>query len=169
MLGPAQPAIESEDDLEVRAAPFYWLDEADRGARFPNTLRQVPMIWGEGARYGWFQWKQSQSGKDGHSPAEIEKAIEATPREHCKAMVEDLDEIWQELDILAKELNGQMGHTPRRSRACARPWANAGAWPSRSSSARERTCRSDDGGEGGKAGEETGPATRRGIVRRPAG
>ncbi len=30
------PAIESEDDLEVRAAPFYWLDEADRGARFPN-------------------------------------------------------------------------------------------------------------------------------------
>ncbi len=62
------PAIESEDDLEIRAAPFFWLDEADRGARFPTSLRQVPMIWGEGGRYGWFHWKQSQSGKDGLIP-----------------------------------------------------------------------------------------------------
>ncbi len=37
-----QPAIESEDDLEVRAAPFYWLDEADRGARFPNSCGRSP-------------------------------------------------------------------------------------------------------------------------------
>jgi type VI secretion system protein ImpA len=103
------PVIESEDDLEVRAAPFYWLDEADRGARFPNTLRQVPMVGGEGGRYGWLQWKQAQGGKDGIAPADIDKAIEATPREHCQAMVEDLTESWQEIDTLAKELNGKMG------------------------------------------------------------
>ena len=103
------PAIESEDDLEVRAAPFYWLDDPDRGARFPNTLRQVPMVWGEGARYGWLQWKQSQSGKDGISSADIEKAIQATPREQCQAVVDDLTEAWQELDTLAKELNDKMG------------------------------------------------------------
>ena len=103
------PAIESEDDLEVRAAPFYWLDDPDRGARFPNTLRQVPMVWGEDGRYGWLQWKQSQSGKDGISSADIEKAIQATPREHCQAVVDDLTEAWQEIDILAKELNGKMG------------------------------------------------------------
>jgi len=103
------PAIESEDDLEVRAAPFYWLEDPDRGARFPNTLRQVPMVWGEGGRYGWLQWKQSQSGKDGISSADIEKAIQATPREHCQAVVDDLTEAWQELDTLAKELNDKMG------------------------------------------------------------
>jgi type VI secretion system protein ImpA len=103
------PAIESEDDLEVRAAPFFWLDDADRGARFPNTLRQVPMVWFEGVRYGWLQWKQAQGGKDGISPAVIDKAIEATPREHCQAMLEDLTDGWQELDTLAKELNGKMG------------------------------------------------------------
>ena len=103
------PAIESEDDLEVRAAPFYWLDEDDRGARFPNALRQVPMVSGDGGRYGWLQWKQAQGGKDGISPADIEKAIDATPREHCQVLVEDLTEIWQELDTLAKELNGKMG------------------------------------------------------------
>jgi type VI secretion system protein ImpA len=103
------PAIESEDDLEVRAAPFFWLDDADRGARFPNTIRQVPMIWREGAQYSWLQWKQSQGAKSGITPADIDKAIEATPREHCQAMVEDLTESWQEVDILAKELNGTMG------------------------------------------------------------
>ena len=67
------------------------------------------MVRGEGGRYGWLQWKQSQGGKDGISPADIEKAIEATPRDHCQAMVDDLTESWQELDTLAKELNGKMG------------------------------------------------------------
>jgi type VI secretion system ImpA family protein len=67
------------------------------------------MVWGEGGRYGWLQWKQSQSGKDGISSADIEKAIQATPREHCQAVVDDLTEAWQELDTLAKELNDKMG------------------------------------------------------------
>jgi type VI secretion system protein ImpA len=103
------PAIESEDDLEVRAAPFYWLDDADRGARFPTTLRQVPMVWGDGGRYGWLQWKQAQGGTDGVSSADIEKAIDATPRDQCQAVLDDLTEIWQEVDTLARELNGKMG------------------------------------------------------------
>lgn len=103
------PAIESEDDLEIRAAPFYWLDEADRGARFPTTLRRVPMVWTDNDRYGWLDWKQSQGSKDGISPAEFEKAIQATPREQCQAMVDDLTESWQELDTLARELNGKIG------------------------------------------------------------
>ena len=103
------PAIESEDDLEIRAAPFYWLDEPDRGARFPFTLRQVPMVSGAEGQFGWLQWRQSQSGKDGISPADIEKVIQATPREHCQAMVDDLTEIWQELDALAKDLNSKIG------------------------------------------------------------
>ncbi len=67
------------------------------------------MIWGEGGRYGWFHWKQSQGGKDGLSPADIEKAVEATPREHCQAMIDDLTESWQELDTLARELNEKIG------------------------------------------------------------
>jgi type VI secretion system protein ImpA len=95
--------------MEVRAAPFFWLDEPDRGARFPTSLRQVPMVWGDGRRYGWLQWKQSQGGKEGISPADIEKAIQATSREHCQAKVDDLNEAWQELDTLARELNGKMG------------------------------------------------------------
>ncbi len=46
------------------------------------------------------------------------------------------------------------GSTPRRSRACGRPWANAGRWPSRSSRARGRTPSeagvAEGGGDGGR-------------------
>src|SRR5947209_2351025 len=31
------PPIESEDDLELRAGPFNWLDDPALGARFPST------------------------------------------------------------------------------------------------------------------------------------
>ena len=136
------PAIESEDDLEVRAAPFFWLDEPDRGARFPNTLRQVPMVWGEGegGRYSWLQWKQSQTGKDGISSADIEKAVQATPRDHCQAVVDDLNEAWQELDTLAKELNDKMGQYAPAFTGLRQALGECRCWPSRSCSARGRIC-----------------------------
>jgi type VI secretion system protein ImpA len=103
------PLIESEDDLEIRAAPFYWLDEQDRGARFPFTLRQVPMVSGSEGKFGWLEWRESQGGKGSISPGDIEKLIQSAPRAHCQAMVDDLTEIWQEIDALAKDLNGKMG------------------------------------------------------------
>ncbi len=143
------PAIESEDDLEVRAAPFYWLDEVDRGARFPNSVRQVPMVRGEGGRYGWLQWKQSQGGKDGISPADIEKAIEATPREHCQLMFDDLNEIWQELDTLARELNSKMGQYAPAFTGLRQAVGECRALRSRYFNARDRTCRSPPKGRGG--------------------
>ena len=104
------PVIESEDDLEVRSAPFFWLDEADRGARFPTAVRQVPMVTGEKGSFGWAQWKQSQSGAKGApAAADIDKAIQATPRDHCQAVVDDLTESWKELDSLSKALNEKVG------------------------------------------------------------
>jgi type VI secretion system protein ImpA len=103
------PAIESDDDLEIRAGPFYWLDEPDRGARFPNSLRHVPVVSGDGKQFSWFQWKNSQSGKEGVSTADFEKAVQAAERADCRAVVDDLTESWQELDTLAKDLNGKIG------------------------------------------------------------
>jgi type VI secretion system protein ImpA len=104
-----QPPVESEEDLEVRAAPFYWLDSEDRAARFPNSVRQVPIIVGGGAHYSWWQWKQSQGGKGGVTTADIEKAVEAAAREECQVTVDDLTEAAQELDGLTRELAGRMG------------------------------------------------------------
>lgn len=105
-----QPPIEGEEDLEVRAAPFYWLDDSDRGARFPNSLRQIPMIWGDGARFTWLQWKRAQSGKEeGLTTADIEKAVRAMPREECQTIYDDLTASSEELEALAGELNGRLG------------------------------------------------------------
>jgi type VI secretion system protein ImpA len=107
------PPIEGEEDLEIRAAPFFWLDEPDRGARFPNTLRMVPMLAGEDGAFGWLRWKQAQGGQGGISPVELEKAVQGATREHCQAMVDDLTRSGQELDALTEDLNGKLGqHAP---------------------------------------------------------
>ncbi len=103
------PAIESEDDVEVRIGPLHWLDEADRGARFPITLRQVPMLRGGKGSFSWFEWKDSQSGKSKISPADIESALQEMPREACETQFEDLKESVHELDALTTALRERAG------------------------------------------------------------
>jgi type VI secretion system protein ImpA len=103
------PPIESEDDVEVRTGPFHWLDEADRGARFPNTLRQVPILRGGDRRYSWFQWKESQSGQGEIKAADIEKALQEMPRELCQATADDLGQSWRELEALTQALQEKAG------------------------------------------------------------
>jgi type VI secretion system protein ImpA len=66
------------------------------------------MVWGEGGPYSWYDWKQSQSGRGGVTGADIEKAVQATPREHCQTIFDDLDEAWKELDSLTEELKGRL-------------------------------------------------------------
>src|SRR5581483_5608664 len=56
------PEIE-DGDLDLRAAPFFWLDDPDHGARFPNTVRGVPVVFGEGGAYNWQDWRLSQEGR----------------------------------------------------------------------------------------------------------
>src|SRR5262249_3896712 len=46
------PSIE-DGDVEVRAKAFNWLDDPDRGARFPITLRSVPLIDLGNANISW--------------------------------------------------------------------------------------------------------------------
>src|SRR5437870_2984877 len=74
------PVIE-DDDMDVRAGPFYWLDDPDKGARFPNALRMIPIVFGEAGSYTWIDWRQSQDGKGKVSREDFEKAIVATSRE----------------------------------------------------------------------------------------
>ncbi len=166
MLGPTATAHRERGGTGGGAAPFYWLDEADRGALFPNALRLVPMIGGETARYSWNDWKQSQSGRGVATTADIEKAVKVTPREHCQTTFEDLDEARQELEALTDELNGRLGtYAPALSglrqaldecRALAQQVLREvlklmGPEPSQ-----------DGGGEGAVPGEEKVPATRGG-------
>jgi type VI secretion system protein ImpA len=102
------PDIE-DGDLEVRAGPLNWLDDADRGARFPTTLRRVPMVFGEEGAFGWLDWRWSQDGRGDVSREAFEKAVAATPRQHCQTLTEDLAQCHDELRALEDTLRDRLG------------------------------------------------------------
>ncbi len=101
------PSIE-DGDLEVRAGPFNWLGDDGRGARFPYTLRTVPLFRGESGWVTLHDWVKIQEGKPGLSRDDFERAINSAPREECQALVDALqramDELTQLLDVLNKRL-----------------------------------------------------------------
>jgi type VI secretion system protein ImpA len=102
------PGIE-DGDLEVRAGPLNWLDDADRGARFPTTLRRVPLVFGEDGAYGWLDWRRSQDDRGDVSRESFEKAIAATPRPQCQTLTEDLAQCYEELKTLEDLLHDKFG------------------------------------------------------------
>lgn len=102
------PKIEEEDDLDTRARRFDWLDEVDRGAWFPSTLRLVPMMPPGPDGFGWQHWRDAQGGKSEVSSADIETAIQMCGREACESLLADLNESWEELDLLSQVLNQKM-------------------------------------------------------------
>lgn len=54
------PLVETEEDLETRAGPFNWLAEAERGARFPTTIRMLPIVMTSDQRVGVLDWSNSR-------------------------------------------------------------------------------------------------------------
>jgi type VI secretion system protein ImpA len=114
------PPIEEEDDIEIRAAAFFWLNDQDRGARFPHSLRAVPMVVDGETCYGWRQWKEAQRAPvDDYdqAPSQLkagfEKAVLATPRQNCQDCADDLKAALGELDALDRALDAAMGrHAP---------------------------------------------------------
>jgi type VI secretion system protein ImpA len=102
------PTVE-DGDLEVRAGPFHWLDEPDYGARFPTTLRSVPLVFFEGQGYGWLDWHRSQGGRGPISREDFEKAIQATPRPRVEAVADEISRGEAELAQLSRALEAKMG------------------------------------------------------------
>jgi type VI secretion system protein ImpA len=106
------PPIEEEGDVEVRAAAFFWLDDPDRGARFPSTLQMTALVSDDDNEYSVHVWRLMQKGDDASGPlkAGFEKAVLAAPREYCQNLVDDLEQGLKELDGLVYELNQRMGN-----------------------------------------------------------
>ena len=102
------PEITEEDDIDTRARRFDWLDDVDRGAWFPSSLRLVPMMPPGAEGYGWQHWRDSQGGKSKITGPDIEKAIQISSRDACEDLVEDLSQSWQELELLSQVLNARM-------------------------------------------------------------
>jgi type VI secretion system protein ImpA len=98
-----------DGDLEVRAGPFNWLGDDGRGARFPYTLRTVPLFQGEAGWYTLRDWKNIQEGKAGASRDEFERAMNSATREQCQALVDDLNRSVEEMTKLLGVLNEKLG------------------------------------------------------------
>src|SRR5437588_6434446 len=98
------PLIE-DGDLEARAGPFFLLDDADRGARFPNALRALPMIRGTNAQFSLLDWRHSQDRNGSVARDDVEKAIDSSDPAACKLLVEDVASSLAELNQLAASLN----------------------------------------------------------------
>ncbi|WP_406695644.1 type VI secretion system protein TssA [Singulisphaera sp. Ch08] len=105
------PPLEEGDDMEVRAAAFRWLDDPDRGASFPNTLRAVPLVLGDGAEYGWQDWRRSQDPRSGLTPETFDKARLVTPVESTREVVELLSAARTEFDGMVHALQERMGES----------------------------------------------------------
>src|SRR5262245_59124166 len=102
-----QPVI--EDDIEVRAAAFNWLDDPDRGARFPTTVRKVALVRsGEEEGFGWFHWKQVQDGRGQVNADQFERAVLATPAAYSQVALEDLSVALGEVDQITEVLAVRM-------------------------------------------------------------
>jgi type VI secretion system protein ImpA len=103
------PVIE-DGDIEPRVGAFNWLDDEVYGARFPNTLRVVPLTkGGEEQNYGWQQWKDAQESRGPVTADAFDRAVAATPREHCQSVVDDIGESVGELNDLSTALSTKMG------------------------------------------------------------
>jgi type VI secretion system protein ImpA len=103
------PPVE-DGDLEIRAAPFFWLDDTIRGARFPHTVRMVPLVSaGEGKQFGRFHWDQLKEPKAPISRDDFEKAAQAAPLAACETVAQHLAQSREELAGLTKSLNARFG------------------------------------------------------------
>ncbi len=105
------PPIEEEGDEEIRAAAFSWLDDADRGARFPLSIRTTPLVSSEGKGLSWKAWKDSTQASEDQEEAKLSftKAVQEAPREICQTVADDLSECLTEIVELDRVLEAKLG------------------------------------------------------------
>jgi type VI secretion system protein ImpA len=111
------PPIEEEEDVERRAGPFNWLDDPDKGARFPTTIRSIPLVTGKDGQYAWIDWKRSQDPKPPIPKEAIDKAILETPEGVCAGLAQDIAQSLEDLDKLTQSLKRKMGEQAEKLRA----------------------------------------------------
>jgi type VI secretion system protein ImpA len=105
------PPIEEEGDEEVRAAALAWLDDVDRGARFPVSIRATPIVGSEDKGLSWNDWKDSKqpSEQEEETKETFSKAVQEAPRETCQSVAEDLSECLTEIVELDRVLEEKLG------------------------------------------------------------
>ncbi len=97
------PILEDGETPEAREGPFKWLNQAGFGAKFPVTLRLIPLLSVGGKSYNLTDW-QSQDRRGA-----FEGAVDAATAEACQNVVDDLKASRQTLQALSNSLQEKMG------------------------------------------------------------
>jgi type VI secretion system protein ImpA len=125
------PELE-EGDPEVRAAPLYWLTDAQAGARLPGLIREVAITWpdnqGEAFSVASKQSLQTRAQREGEDSdayearareaqdraARFQAAVSATPDAFYIGLREDLAECFEEVRAAEKAIDEKLGveHSP---------------------------------------------------------
>ena len=106
------PIPDEDEGMDIRAGPFNWLSDADRGARFPGSVRDVPLVKVDSQPYSWQDWKRAQEGRGPVAEEEFTKAIPISPTvgEDLSQAVEELGRLDQALvNRLAADAPGMIG------------------------------------------------------------
>ena len=103
-MHPASPEMDEDADIDDRCGPFDWISEDSGGARFPPSVRAIPLVQLDGKTFGLIDWKLVQDGR-GVGKDTLDKAVSSTSREDCK---ETLDQLTATLEAFA-ELSNRLG------------------------------------------------------------
>jgi type VI secretion system protein ImpA len=112
------PRPRADGELGPLLAPLRWIDDPDRGALFPNSVRAVPIVRHGDRCYSWIDWKQLRDRADKAGWSAFERAVYATPRADLEEALGELKQSEGELERLTVALSA---HSPE-------PFEMAGLW-----------------------------------------
>jgi type VI secretion system protein ImpA len=95
------PLVE-DNDLEVRAGPFKWLNDSTRGAKFPSGIQSIPIVRGRGETFSYFDCTGDAR------KIEFEEIFPAVKPDDLKLNWEDLQETLKELEALSSLLDEKL-------------------------------------------------------------
>jgi type VI secretion system protein ImpA len=89
------PMPDEGEGMEVRAERFYWMLEPDKGARFPNSIRAIPLVKVKGEALGYRDFLQALQGQGTVSTAAFESAdpISADVADDAAQCVDELNQL----------------------------------------------------------------------------
>jgi type VI secretion system protein ImpA len=112
------PRPRGDGDLDPLLAPLRWIDDPDRGALFPHTVRAIQFARHAERSYSWIDWKRLKDRGDSSTWSAFERAIYVTPRIELEESLEELTQSHCELERLTGSLST---HTPE-------PFEMPGLW-----------------------------------------
>ena len=92
------------EDAEVRAGAFHWLNDAMRGAKFPQAIRSIPLLKAGSRTFAYVDWITPERKGD------LEEVIGKIDAPALRTAFADVTAAWSALEVLARALDEKLGN-----------------------------------------------------------